>query len=200
MRALILGLLLLTVAPATLAAAEAEHHGPLRAEEVFSNPQFWAAGLNFVLLLVILRKMGKRPLSEFLVNRRQQMERGMTEAAEMKSKAEAKYEEYQGRLKTLDQELATLRRDIERAAEEDKRRIVAEAEETARRFKHETESLIDQYAKALSNDVRREVVEAAVAAAEKLLREAMNESDQQRLADGFRQRVARPVTRPEGTQ
>ncbi len=195
----------LWLSPAALAAAEeAEHHGPLRASEVFASPQFWAAALNFVLLLYVLRRLGARPLAAFLQNRRSEMERSMNEAAEMKQKAEAKYNEYKDRLAQLDQELSKLRSDIARSAEEDKQRIVAEAEENAQRLKRETESLIEQYAKALGKDVRSEVVEAAVAAAEKLLREALTAADQQRLADGFKQglggaaaggNAARPASR-----
>jgi F0F1-type ATP synthase membrane subunit b/b' len=67
---------------------------------------------------------------------------------------------------------------------------MAQAEEEARRVKADTETLIEQYAQKLSSDVRHEVVEAAVAAAEDVLKRAVNAGDQQRLAEQFKDRVS----------
>jgi F-type H+-transporting ATPase subunit b len=173
------------------------HGGPISLEGILHEPEFWAAVINFVLLLFVLRKLGGKSLSEFLSNRRSEMERNMTEAAELKRKAEARYTEYTERLKALDAELEKLRKDSERAAEEDKAGILAEAEEAARRFKRETESLIDQHAKALTAEVRKELVTLATAAAEKVLRETLTAADQQRLADRFKDAIGR-AARPGG--
>lgn len=175
---------------ATEHAVEHGHGGPVHFSDIVNNTEFWGACINFVLLLVVLRKLGKKPLSEFLVQRRREMEQNMAEAAAMKAKAEARYTEYTQRLAQLDQELAKLESDIARGAEEDKRRIIADAEEAATRLKSETESLIDQYAKALGAEIRQELVASAVAAAEKVLREAVNADDQQKLAERYRLEVA----------
>lgn len=197
------GLLILALtlgsAPALAVAQEedgaaAEHEGGEGGHEhglrgMFSNQSFLAALINFSLLIWVLRKLGKQPLSDFLSSRRSEMEKSMAAAADMKAKAEAVFKEYTARLAQLDTELAKLRSDIERAGEEDKQRIVAEAEENTRRLKRETEALIDQYGKALSLQVRREMVDAAVAAAEKMLRDNINESDQQRIAASYDERV-----------
>jgi F-type H+-transporting ATPase subunit b len=195
---LALSICLWASAPAALVLAEGdeaaqaehgEHHhgGPLHLTDIFrsDNYSFWASIVNFTLLVLILGKMGKQPLADFLATRRKAMEAAMQEAAVMKQKAEARYKEYNDRLATLDQELDKLRTDIERAAEEDKKRIVADAEENARRLKRETESLIDQYQRALGNTIRREMVEVAVSSAEARLRQVLTESDQQRLAQDF---------------
>jgi F-type H+-transporting ATPase subunit b len=170
-----------------------EHHGPF-----YTQPQFFAAVINFVLLLLVLRRLGKQPLATFLGERRKAMERNIAEAAELKAKADARHKEYVERLAQLDQELQKLRTDIARAAEEDRQRILADAEETARRLRRETEALIDQHGRALSAAARREVVEAAMAAAEQLLRSTLTEADQQRLAERFKQSVAgeRPEEAP----
>jgi F-type H+-transporting ATPase subunit b len=210
-RAAVLAMVLMAAAPVARVAAEDEaqgaehgHAGPLHASDVVRNPEFWTAAINFTLLLFLLRRFGKKPVSEFLVQRRREMEQAMTEAAAMKQKAEAKYKEYAARLATLDEELSKLRSDIERGAQEDKRRIVAEAEETARRLKRETESLIEQHAKALASSVRRDMVDAAMVAAEQRLRAVLTEGDQQRLAEGYSQQVAgaraerpQPRSRPQ---
>jgi F0F1-type ATP synthase membrane subunit b/b' len=201
LRAAVLALTLLSAAaPAAVRAekeaAEGAHAIQLRDIVSLENKPFWAAIINFALLAYLLRSFGAKPLREFLVGRRGEIERAMAEAGAMKQKAEAKYKEYTDRLATLDQELAKLRSDIERAAEDDKRKIVADAEETARHLKRETESLIEQHAKALTSTVRDEMVGAAVAAAEKLLLEALTDADQQRLAQTYNQEIA--AERPQG--
>jgi len=167
-----------------------EHHGLVTLHEILSNPEFWAAALNFSLLVFLLVRFGRAPINDFLSTRRRAMQQAINEAAEAKAKAEAKLKEYTDRLAQLDSEMAKLRADLMAAAEEDKKRIVAEAEEAARRMKVETDALIDQHAKALSAQVRRELVDGAIATAERLLREKITAADQQQLADAFRQQVA----------
>jgi F-type H+-transporting ATPase subunit b len=118
------------------------------------------------------------------------MQLSIDEAAEAKRAAEKKLAEYEQRLAQLDSELAKLRADLVAAGEEDKKRIVAEAEEVALRTKKETEALVDQHAKQLLTDVRREMVEAAVAGAESVVRQQLATGDQERLADAYKQRIA----------
>jgi F-type H+-transporting ATPase subunit b len=171
-------------------AAEHEHGGPVHFSDIVHNTEFWGACINFTLLLVVLRKLGKKPLADFLIQRRREMEQNMAEAAEMKAKAEARYKEYTQRIAQLDQELVKLEGDIARGAEEDKLRIIADAQDAATRLKRDTEALIERYARALGTEVRQELVAAAVAAAEKVLREAVNADDQQKLAERYRVEVA----------
>ncbi|MGD8861474.1 MAG: ATP synthase F0 subunit B [Myxococcales bacterium] len=189
-----LATLLGVLAVPTLALASgdggAHHGGGVHFSELIANPELWASVVNFVLLIWVLRKLGGKSFAEFLNSRRARMEEAMKEASAMKEKAEARYREYTERMATLDTELKKLKSDIERAAEEDKQKIMAQAEEEARRVKADTETLIEQYAQKLSSDVRHEVVEAAVAAAEDVLKRAVNAGDQQRLAEQFKDRVS----------
>ncbi len=168
---------------------ERHHSGPLSLKSIVTDTHFMAAVLNFALLLLVLRKLGGQNIKAFLTTRRSTMEASINEAAEIKAKAEAKHQELTARLATLDAELAKLKTDLSRAAEEDTQRIKAEAEEAARRMRLETESLIEQHAQALSTSVRREVVEAAVLAAQQVIGSSVNPSDQEKLAEGFRQRI-----------
>jgi len=171
-------------------AHEGEHGGPVTLEGILHNPEFWTAALNFSLLVVLLRRFGKAPLADFLSGRRKQMEQAINEAAAAKAAAEGRLKEYNDRLAQLDQELAKLRADLVAAGEEDKKRIVADAEENARRTKRETEALVDQHAKQLVSQVRSDLIDAAVAAAEQLVRAQIGPADQQRLADSYRQQIA----------
>lgn len=181
-----------------LALAEGEHGGghggPLHLIDIVAGEDsvhFWGAVLNWLMLVVILVVFARKPVGAFLGTRRSEMEDAIREAAAAKAQAQARYEEYTARLAQLDQELARLRADIERAAEEDRKQILAEAQHAATRLKSDTETLVRQHADALERQVRGEVVTAAVAAAERVLRESIQPADQQRLADAYREDVGR---------
>lgn len=185
----------LCLVPAFASAESAGHgHGALHLREILTGEHsitLWGAVVNFALLCTILYLAASKPLRGFLATRRGAMELAMREAAEAKARAEARYQEYTARLAGLDQELAKLRADIERAAEEDNARILADAEQATERLRRDTETLVRQHAEALERHVRAEVVEAAITAAERVLRDAIGTEDQRRLADGYRERIAR---------
>jgi F-type H+-transporting ATPase subunit b len=176
------------------AGHEEGHHGHLTFHEVIAGHealQFWGAVVNFVLLLWVIRKLGKAPLASFLTTRREKIERGIQEAAAVKAKAQAVFNEYTQRMSTLDAELNKLRSDIAKAAAQDRAQIVADAEETAKRVKLETEELVARQAEQLETEIRREVVQAAIDAAGKAVREAATADDQRRLADAFAREMAK---------
>jgi F-type H+-transporting ATPase subunit b len=176
---------------AEVGGGHADGHGHLSFNGLLGSLEFWGAVFNFTLLLVILQRLSKRPMTKFLQERRDRIDRGIREAAQVKAKAEAVFTEYTERLKTLDQELNKLRSDIAKSAVEDRARIVAEAEEGAKRVKAETEALVARQAEQLEAEIRREVVQAAIEAAERAVRETANASDQRRLAEAFAQELAR---------
>ena len=190
-----LTLISICLVPALCLASGGEggHGGSLHLVDIFKGEhslEFWGAVVNFGFLLILLRMMAKRPLSSFLSGRRDEVEAGIREAAEVKAKAEAVYKEYNERLKSMDADMEKLRRDIQEAAEADKKRILAEAEETAARLRKDTETLIAQQARELTAAVRGEVVQAAMNAAEELLRKALSSDDQLRLAEQFQKDLA----------
>lgn len=165
-----------------------EHHGNLTLKEIVSGEhaiEFWGSVVNFTLLVILIVRMGKKPVSSFLGTRRESIERGISEAAAVKSAAEAAFNTYTDRMKSLDAELAKLRKDVAEAAERDRARIVAEANESVARLKAETDALVQRQAEQLEAQIRREVVEAAAEAAEKAARELSTPEDQQRLAETF---------------
>lgn len=153
--------------------------------------QFWGSVVNFLLLVYVIRRLGKSSIDKFLKDRSTGIERGISEAAEVKRAAEAAFATYNERMKTLDSELAKLRKDVADAAERDRARIVAEANDTVARLKAETDTLIQRQGEQLEAQIRREVVAAAAAAAEKAVRELTTPEDQQRLAESFMRELSK---------
>lgn len=156
---------------------------------IFSSVEFWGSIVNFSLLVFILVYFGRKPVKSFLVERRRLVEEDLVEAQRLKDEAERKYEEYSGRLEKLDQELEALRKEMIKAGEEERDRIVAEAEAKAARIRRDTQFLIDQQMKQLRVDLTREAVDAAVQAAEKALTDKVTSHDQERLASDYLARL-----------
>jgi len=178
-RALPLAALLLL--PALALATDGEAHG----EHGWDTTGLIASFVNFFILISVFVYLFKDKLASFLKERKASVEQALSEAAHLKAEAEAKHREYSERLAQLDQELATIKREMVAAGVKERDRIVAEAEQKAARMRREAEFIIEQYVKQLRSDLSRETTEAAVQAAETLLLTSTTNHDQQRIAQDY---------------
>jgi F-type H+-transporting ATPase subunit b len=173
-------------------AAEGEHgghHGHPTAAEALSHKELQGAILNFTILVIALVYFGGKKIRTALEARRDQVASELAEAKRLKEEAEAKHALYQKRLVSLDAELATIREEMIKAGEAERDRLVAEAEKKAASMRREAEFLVDQRMKQLKEDLSREAVAQAIAAAEKVLREKTTPEDQARLSKAFLSRI-----------
>jgi F-type H+-transporting ATPase subunit b len=147
--------------------------------------QFAGQLTNFAIWLFLLYTILNRALPKFLAERRAAVVDGLEEAKRMKAEAEAKYEAYSKRIDTMDEELARVREEMKKAGLAERDRLVKEAAEKAERMHAEARFLVQQQMKQLKEELTREAIESAVAAAERILRERISPADQQRLADEY---------------
>ena len=156
--------------------------------------------LNFGALLFLLVKFGGPPVAKALAARHQQIKSDLASAAETRAAAQARFEQQEKRLASLEQEIATIAASIKQEAEAEKARLIALSEERAKRIREESEFIIEQQIKQAEEDLRREVAAAAVALAEKIVRSQMGPGDQQRMIDSFVGDIATPSgARTNGT-
>src|SRR4029077_7600451 len=141
--------------------------------------------LNFGILVFLLIKFGGPPVKTALQARHDQIKTDLASAAEARAAAQARFEQQEKRLAALEHEIADIARNIKQEAEAEKVRLIAIAEERAKRIREESEFIIEQQVKQAEEDLRREVALAAVALAEQIVRTQMGASDQQRLVDSF---------------
>ena len=141
--------------------------------------------LNFAVLVFLLVKFGGPPVRKALDARSSQIKTDLASAAEARAAAQARFEKQEKRLAALEQEIAAITAGIKQEAEAEKARLIAAAEERARRIQDESAFIIEQQIKQAEEDLRREVAAAAVALAEKIVRNQLGPSDQQRLIDTF---------------
>ncbi|MGE0326513.1 MAG: hypothetical protein AB7K71_30195 [Polyangiaceae bacterium] len=211
----ILQLALLLLAPAAAFAAEGgheqgghgaahggEHHGinwfygnvyesdeidhpTLIARPKGMAPPVSALVLNSILLYFILFKLLGPSIKEGLKKRKQDIMKGMDDAAKMKQQAAASLKQYEDKLKHLDEEIDRVRREMREAAHAEREQILREAKERRDRMEREAKLLIEQEIKAAREDLMRETVRAAVSTAGELLTKQLSSSDQQRIADEY---------------
>jgi len=175
---------------------EGHEHAPASFADMFwldrgpnGEPPFAGRVLAFVLWAGILVYFGRKPLAVFLATRRSAILDGLEEAKRVEAAANAKHAEYTARIENLDAEIQKLKEDFERAGMEERDRMVAEASARANKMHAEAQFLVDQQLKQLREDLTREAIEAAVGAADKILRERATGADQQRLADEYLARL-----------
>jgi F-type H+-transporting ATPase subunit b len=141
--------------------------------------------INAAILFYIYYRAGKKPIMDGLQARHDTVAKELQEAARIKAEAEAQAKEYADKLARLEDELERIKADTIKAGEADRARIIREAEEKAERMKKDAQFLIDQELKQLRNDMIAFTAEAAVAAAEQVLKSKITPQDHDRLNDEF---------------
>jgi len=168
--------------------ATAEGHGE-HAAAIESPLRLVLSLVNFAILAGVLIKFGGGAVKKGLAARHTQLKTDISQAAELKTHAEARYHAQEARLAGLEQEIAALRAKMKAEAEAEKTRLLAAAEERASRVREETRFLLEQQTKEAAQTIRREAAEAAVRLAEEILRRQVGSADQQRLLETFVQDV-----------
>jgi len=161
------------------AAHEHEHEAGIDAKKLAL--QFF----NFGVLLFILIKFGGSAVNKALLARHQQLKADLASAAQARAEAEERLRKQEQRMANLEKEIAQMRAGIQQEAEAEKARLVAAAEDRAKRLREETAFMIEQQVKEGEATLRREAANVAVKIAGELLQRSMDGRDQQRLLDGF---------------
>jgi F-type H+-transporting ATPase subunit b len=149
------------------------------------TPPYVAMLINFAVLAAAYYLLGKKGVTDGLQSRRDHIAKDIEEAQRMKHEAEERAKVYQEKLATLEAEMRTARDSLLRAGEAEQERIVKEAEAKAERMRKDAEFLVEQELKQIRQDLWRDTVEAAVLAAEDLLKKRVTAADQERLAEDY---------------
>lgn len=149
-----------------------------------SKGLFWSL-LNFAILGIVLKKLFGNALTSFLQTRHTTIRDALEEGRRLRQEAQQKLEEYGKKIAGVDAEVDALVSTIRQSAEEEKARILANAEAQAVAMKKDAEERIAAEIERARRALEREVVDAAIAAAEQILRTRAREDDHRRLADTF---------------
>jgi F-type H+-transporting ATPase subunit b len=188
-RLLVVGLALAASSPAR-AEHEPGHEGGAAHEGAEHEPGLDTGKLalqllNFGVLVGIVAFFGGKAINKALLARHQQLKADLVAASDARAAAEQRAAVQEKRLASLETEIAGIRAGIKEEAEAEKQRLIAAAEERAKRIGDETKFLLDQQVKEAEATLKREVAEAAVKIAEQLVTRSLTGADQQRLVDTF---------------
>ena len=166
------------------AAADASHAPAGEAHEESIWPQVGKI-VNFAILIGTVIYFGRRPLADYLANRRAQVRSDLVTAEEMKKSAAAQIAEMDARLQALPAELEALkaRGQQEIAAEETR---IAELAETERaRLIEQASREIDQRTRVARRELLEHAASLAVGVAQAKIKAQITAADQARLVDRY---------------
>jgi len=141
--------------------------------------------VNFIILLIILRAWVYRPVLNMLEDRRERIAKGLEDARVAEEARENAEQEAEKILEEARTEANDIIRQATDRAENAAQEIKAEAKEEAREARQESLAEAEQERNRLLADMRNQVGSLAIAAAQKLIGEALDEGRQRRLIDEF---------------
>jgi F0F1-type ATP synthase membrane subunit b/b' len=172
--------------------AEAEEEGPPGEPEwwtmkFFNNPHvsYGAMVINFLILLGIYYRFGKKPVAEALVDRKKSIASSIENAQKILTEAKQRSKKYKAKLEKVEADAQEAKQSQVSTGKGDAELIVRSAEEKAARLTRDVQFIIDQEQKQTQIDLVRETVEKAAKEAEELLKTNVSTADQERLAEEF---------------
>jgi len=157
-------------------------------QETSRFKQIWMTSwrvLNFLILAFFLVKLLRQPLTRFLQESAGVIREQLQGTEESCLKAERKLEEVERRLEALDQEIGKLQHLLGEQGEKERDKIVANARQTAEQMLEKARLEAAYSLRMAKLQLRREVIDEAVKAAEESIRNAIDSSDQQRLVEEY---------------
>jgi F-type H+-transporting ATPase subunit b len=146
----------------------------------FSTEVIWQI-VAFAFLLFFLARMLKKPLGSFLVKRKEEIRTSLDQASRKRSEAQRLLEEWEKKLESLSREIQGLQETIRQEGEEERKRIVERAQEEGDRVRKQAQIIAEQEVKKAQAALKKEMVDLSLELAEKLLKEAIQPQDQERL-------------------
>ena len=167
-------------------------HGDVHAAPMITAEKlkdiFWRT-VNFLALVLILVKFLAKPIANGLSGRRRGIQEELETLQDKRDEAERSYKEFEGRLAGMEQEMEVVVEKAIAMAQDEKTRILAEAEESAAEVKRQAEAAVTAAivdGKAMLQD---EVAELAATMAEELIVKNLTAKDQVAITEQYLERV-----------
>lgn len=141
--------------------------------------------INFSIIFLLLRAFAWGPLMRFLDRRSEQIAKGLEDArtaAEARAKAEQEAEKIRAEARAEAQKIIAEARS---AAEERARPILQAAERDAEKIRADAKARAEEAQAAALSGVRGQVVNLAIAAANKLIGESLDKKQQEKIVNEF---------------
>ncbi|ACY18541.1 ATP synthase F0 subunit B [Haliangium ochraceum] len=173
---------------------------PLEKGDEPMSPPFALMIFNFALVVAILMWKPRHAIKKYTAKRHDEIKAALAEAGRLRDEARAKLDEYTAQIDQAEKDIDTMVSDIRKTADAEKQRILEEAEAQAEAMKRDADQRISAELERARTELEREVVNAAIAVATRLLREHTSKSDQTQLVDTFINDVQADAARTESAQ
>ena len=139
--------------------------------------------ITFVLLVLVLSKVAWKPLLQALHSRENGIREALREADEARKEAEKVLSENRQAIAKANEETARLLREGRELADQMKNDIVARAHESAKHAVEQAKDEIQRERDAALVQLRNQVADLAIKAAEKILDESLDAARQKKIVD-----------------
>ena len=139
--------------------------------------------ITFVLLVLVLSKVAWKPLLQALHNRENGIREALRQAEEARKEAATVLAENRQAIAKANEETARLLREGRELADQMKNDIVARAHESAKHAVEQAKDEIQRERDAALVQLRNQVADLAIKAAEKILDESLDAARQKKIVD-----------------
>ncbi len=145
--------------------------------------------MNFVVLVVALVFVLRKPLSQALSSRIKVIKAQLDDLEVQKAEAEKQLSEYNEKLAQLEKEAEKIVDDYVRQGNEAKARILKEAEASAEKLQVQARRNIEHEFAQAKLELQKEIFEKSLVKAEEIIRSKFRGEDQDRIVDDYLKKV-----------
>lgn len=145
--------------------------------------------INFILLVVVLVYVLRKPLAQFFADRSSALERDLEEGRKALEAARAQLAEAEEKMRSLGKDIAAYKAAAVREQEAERERLHRAAEEEAKRVIASARAMIESATQAARLELKRAAASEAAALAERMIRERLDNAARARLVSRFLNRI-----------
>jgi len=139
----------------------------------------------FIILVGVLVKFLRKPIANFFNARREEIQGLLAELEVKTSEARSEQAKVQAKLSSLEQDTRKIVDELIAEGEAEKKKIIETAYREAEYIQQQSQIVIEQEIQTARDNLRNEVADLSVAAAEDIIQKKMRAGDQQRLVREF---------------
>lgn len=150
----------------------------------FPTEVIWQS-VGFIILLILLIKFLKKPISASLKKRREEIKLSFDQLLHKKEEMDAHMAEWERKINYLSQEIAEFHHKITAEGELERQRIIDHARKEAEHIKNQAQIVAEQELIKAIRSLKKETVDLATTMAQDLIKNVFQPSDQERLIKEF---------------
>lgn len=145
--------------------------------------------INFALFVGVIYFVAGKKIADFFKTRRYTIENDLADLAQRKVDAEQRLKDVEASIANIDTERQAILEDYRAQGEALKASIIEKAEKTAAQITAQATMSAEQEARLAVEDLRSEMAEMVIEAAEAALKKKLNAAEQEKLIDKYLTKV-----------